>query len=343
VSELRAELRSFIDSPERERFDALALRVAKHQAAQIPAYGRWVEHRGGFDHWRDAPWVPTEAFRSFDLCSLAPTTTDTIFETSGTTTGIPGRRRAPDMSLYEAAMDRPFIEAVLSGDEIRRPWISLIPEARDLPTSSLSHMVSSLASRYADLERSSWHLDDRGLDASSAIEALRSAEQPTVVLATSFALINLFDAWVGSDARLPPGSRLMLTGGFKGRSRTLDAASLEGLIERHLGLPAQGIIGEYGMTEWTSQAYGPGVHPSLVAPPWLHLRVIDPVTLRDANPGQAGLVASFDLLNLDNVSAVLTSDIGALDERGGLRLLGRAPSARPRGCGLTALDWGTRR
>ncbi|MBD89312.1 MAG: hypothetical protein CL940_03145 [Deltaproteobacteria bacterium] len=341
MAELRGELLGFIASPNADRFDGLALRVAQRQVETIEAYGRWVDHRGGFDHWTEVPWVPTEAFRRFDLCSESPQGTDTIFETSGTTTGSPGRRRAPDMRLYEAAMDRPFVDAVLGGDASRKAWVSLIPESTELPTSSLSHMVSSLASRYADLEHSSWHLRRGGLDVERAAEALRATEGPTVVLATSFALLNLFDAWQGEDARLAQGSRLMLTGGFKGRSRTLDAADLERLIEARLGLPPEAIIGEYGMTEWTSQAYGHGVAPALQAPPWLRLRVIDPLTLQDVAPGQVGLVAAFDLLNLENVSAVLTSDLGSLDEQGRLRLHGRAPSARPRGCGLTALDWGT--
>ena len=342
MADLRAELFRFIESPDPDRFDALALQVAQTQAREIPAYGRWVEHRGGLDHWRQAPWVPTEAFRSFDLCRTPPRPQDVIFETSGTTTGTPGRRRVPDLSLYDAAMAGPFLDALLGGDETRRPWISLIPTSDVLPTSSLSHMVSGLAERYSDLERSSCHLDATGLDASGAIEALREVDEPALVLTTSFALINLLDAWSGPNARLPKGSTLMLTGGFKGRSRTLDVSSLESLIEERLGLPASAIVGEYGMTEWTSQAYGPGVRPALVAPPWLKIRVIDPITLRDQDPGTPGLVASFDLLNLDNVSAVLTSDIGVLDAQGGLSLVGRAPSAQPRGCGLTALDWGTR-
>jgi hypothetical protein len=342
VTDLRGELLGFIESPDPDRFDALALRVAQSQARAIPAYGKWVAHRGGFDHWRDAPWVPTEAFRTFDFCKTEPCVSDTVFETSGTTTGTPGRRRAPDLSLYHAGMVGPFVDALLAGDSARRPWISLIPTVRELPTSSLSHMVSGLAERYSDLERSSCHLDASGLDVPGAMRALRGLERPGLVLATSFALINLLDAWSGPDARLPEGTRLMLTGGFKGRSRTLDPSSLETLVGERLGLAPDAIIGEYGMTEWTSQAYGLGVRPALVAPPWLQIRVIDPVTLQDLPPGVAGLVASFDLLNLDNVSAVLTSDIGALDDRGRLSLLGRAPSARPRGCGLTALDWGRR-
>ena len=342
MADLREELLCFIASPDPDRFDDLALRVAQHQTQGIPAYGKWVAHRGGFDHWREAPWVPTEAFRRFDLCASAPQESDVIFETSGTTTGTPGRRRAPDLSLYHAGMVKPFLDALLDGDRDKRPWISLIPTAQELPTSSLSHMVSALAAPYADLEASSDHLDASGLDVSGARIALDALERPALILATSFALINLLDAWSGPGVRLPHGTRLMLTGGFKGRSRTLDASSLESLIGERLGLSGDAIIGEYGMTEWTSQAYGVGARPALVPPPWLRLRVIDPVTLQDQAPGVAGLVAAFDLLNLDNVSAILTSDIGSLDPQGRLSLLGRAPSARPRGCGLTALDWGTR-
>ncbi len=342
MCELRQELLSFIETPAPEAFDDLAMRVAQRQSERIPAYGRWVKHRGGFTHWREVPWVPTEAFRRLDLCADPPRAGQQIFETSGTTSGVPGRRRAPDLSLYHAAMTAPFLRAVLEDDPRPRPWISLIPEARALPTSSLSHMVSGLAERYADPARSSWHLHADGLDARGAMEALRGARTAAVVLSTSFALINLLDAWEGPSARLPEGTRLMLTGGFKGRSRSLEPSELAELIDRRLGIGPRAIIGEYGMTEWTSQAYGAGVTPALEAPPWLKLRVIEPGSWRDAPPGQPGLVAAFDLLNLDNVSAILTSDLGVLDSSGRLSLVGRAPAARPRGCGLTALDWGMR-
>ena len=55
------------------------------------------------------------------------------------------------------------------------------------------------------------------------------------------------------------------------------------------------------------------------------MRVIDPITLRRYCHLGAGLVGFFDLLNLDNVSAILTSDLGVLDEAGQLSLHGRAP------------------
>src|SRR5205814_4032901 len=54
---------------------------------------------------------------------------------------------------------------------------------------------------------------------------------------------------------LPAGSRVMETGGYKGRSRELPRAKLHGLIARHLGISASWIVCEYGMSELSSQAY----------------------------------------------------------------------------------------
>ena len=125
---------------------------------------------------------------------------------------------------------------------------------------------------------------------------------------------------------------MMLTGGYKGRAREVDADDLLEMIAARLGLDAPQVVPEYGMTELTSQAYG----RPFVAPPWLRLRVVDVDTGKDLKAGETGLVAFFDLLNLDNVSALLTGDLGTLDDAGRLTLLGRAEGAVLRGCSLTA-------
>ena len=45
------------------------------------------------------------------------------------------------------------------------------------------------------------------------------------MLGTSFALVHLLDALGDDTFRLPRGSRVMQTGGFKGKSREVAAAS----------------------------------------------------------------------------------------------------------------------
>ncbi len=101
---------------------------------------------------------------------------------------------------------------------------------------------------------------------------------------------------------------------------------------KQFGLPATAIVAEYGMTELTSQAYGTPFTPN----PALRFRIVDPSDGRALGTGEVGLVACFDLLNLDHVSAVLTSDLGAVDADGRLTLHGRLAGASPRGCSLTA-------
>ncbi len=340
-AELLADLLAFVAAPAPAAFDALALRVARWQAYAIAPYGKLVTARGGrIAHWRDAPLVPTDVFRDLDLCDAAPgADLDAEFHTSGTTQGRPGVRRVPDLSLYDAAMTAPFVQHVLGGDAQPRPWVSLIARLRDAPHSSLSYMVDRLAQTLAHPDTTRWHMDAAGLHAGAAaahLTSLAAQQRAVVVLATSFALVQLFDHEPNLAVRLPPGSRVMLTGGFKGRTREVTEAELQALVQARLGVPPEAVVPEYGMTELSSQAYG----RPLVAPPWLKLRVVDPVTLLDLPPGEEGLVGCFDLLNLDNVSALLTSDLGVLDDDDRLTLRGRAPGALLRGCSLTAEELG---
>jgi hypothetical protein len=91
-----------------------------------------------------------------------------------------------------------------------------------------------------------------------------------------------------------------------------------------------------------------------VPPPWCAVRILDPVSLAPLPPGQAGLVAFFDLANLDSVAAVVTGDMGQLvpshmagdapqgwhglpEGSAGLVLHGRAAGQSAKGCSL-AID-----
>jgi len=334
---LHARLMAFVDAPEAAAFDRLALDVVAYQARALPPYGRLVAARGGLPaRWQDAPLVPTDLFRDLDLCSQPHTAR--VFRTSGTTGGGPeaaaprrGARRVPDLRLYDAAMVAPFVSHVLADDPTPRPWLSLVPAAAVAPESSLSHMVDALGDRFA---RPLHHLlPARGAPDPVRFRALvAAADEPVLVLTTAFALVAILDVLGAAPEPLPPGSRMMLTGGFKGRAGEIAEDALVERVRATLGLPPEAIVAEYGMTELTSQAYG----RPLVANPGLRLRVVDPATLQDRPPDREGLVACFDLLNLDNVSAILTGDRGVLDAAGGLTLLGRAPGAVLRGCSLTA-------
>ena len=242
-----------------------------------------------------------------------------------------------DCTLYHLGMVSPFVDAVLGGDRRARPWISLIPPMTQMPESSLALMVDTLG---RDLSSEIFHpATIEGLDVQALHRHLArctASDEPVIILTTALALQVLVESLRGTPISLPRGSRLMLTGGFKGARSEI---SEDALIDRSavvLGLAREDIVAEYGMTELTSQAYG----SPFKAAPWLRVRVIDPVTLKELPPGRCGLVAFFDLLNLDNISAILSSDLGTMDKTGGFQLAGRAPGAPRRGCSLIADEWG---
>lgn len=342
LTELRAELHRdllrFVRHGEGE-FEALALRVLAYQRAALPAFSRLCGDRV-IGHWNEAPLVPTELFRELDLCSVPEGEGQVVFRTSGTTHGKRGYRRVPDLTLYDAAMAEPFIANVLGGDRTRRRWVSLIPRSDVIKDSSLSHMVSALTEPLSS--ESYWAMDRHGLDVDIAVRGLNegfgAGDEPVVLLTTAFALAELIEK-AKYLVRLAPGSRVMVTGGFKGKKEPIPERELFAMIKKKLGVPAERVVSEYGMTELSSQAYGAGLgasgKPELRPMSTLRFAIVDPNSGALMGEGESGLVACFDLLNLDNVSFILTSDVGRLDG-GALTLEGRLPGAVARGCGLTA-------
>jgi hypothetical protein len=83
---------------------------------------------------------------------------------------------------------------------------------------------------------------------------------PVVMLGTAFSFVHLLDDLVEKNLtfQLSLGSRVMETGGYKGRSRTMPKAELHALITDRLGISSENIICEYGMSELSSQAYALG-------------------------------------------------------------------------------------
>ena len=163
-----------------------------------------------------------------------------------------------------------------------------------------------------------------------------------LVLATSFALVHLLDALGDDMLPLPVGSRAMQTGGFKGRSREVAPDALRRAVARAFALREAEVVGEYGMTElssqfWEATAVLPDARPGVyVEPPWAHVVPVDPETLHPVPAGAMGIARIEDLGNVDSAFAVLAQD-RVRRVPGGFELLGRAPGAPARGCSI-AID-----
>jgi hypothetical protein len=246
--------------------------------------------------------VPTSAFKDFDIACFPVSEAVAEFHTSGTTTGKPGRHFFKTLELYEAAALPNFIAHLGN-----LPVLSLIPADSH---SSLAHMTKIVGAQ----------------------PFRPDVNEPVIVLGTAFHFLNLFDA--GPRLKLPEGSRVMETGGFKGRSREISKRELYRLITERLGVDY--IINEYGMTELSTQFYDqrPGSDIKDV-PAWARVLVIDPQTGKEALPGERGLIRVFDLANLWSAMCIQTEDIG-IARGDGFEILGRAPGAEVRGCSLVA-------
>ena len=321
-------------------FDALAMRIHAAQCAGNPVLRRFWEGASGGPRtaWHEIPPVPTAAFRDMPIVSGTP---ETVFRTSGTTDarGPRGEHHVVSLDLYRAAARANYRRHLMQG-ATRLRVLSLIPGPRDVPDSSLSTMAGFIAAD-TGIGDASWAFrPDEGVD----IEAVRGAVaggDPVLLLTTAFALVHLLDALGAERIPLPAGSRMMETGGFKGRVAEVDRATLYGRAERALGIPESFIVNEYGMTELMSQAYDgvAGTAPPLPSrvhrfPPWVRTRALDPASLAPLPPGEPGLLAHFDLANAGSVCHILTEDFGHTTMDGGVRVLGRAKGATPRGCSL---------
>ncbi|MFM8470364.1 MAG: hypothetical protein ACKODH_10395, partial [Limisphaerales bacterium] len=227
--------------------------------------------------------------------------------------------------------------------------LSLAPPPNQAPHSSLVQMFDTVSrtfgasdSRFAGRISAdhSWSLDFAV--AQAALHGSEQSGRPLMLLGTAFMFVHLLDALEerGLSLSLPSGSRVMETGGYKGRSRELPKAELHAHLTARLGVPPEFIVCEYGMSELSSQAYD-GVAGDLPAsrafhfPPWCRALIVSPETGREVSEGETGLLRIFDLANVRSVMAIQTEDL-AVRRGDGFELLGRAVQAEARGCSLLA-------
>ncbi|HEY0513238.1 MAG TPA: hypothetical protein VGH73_15120 [Thermoanaerobaculia bacterium] len=336
----------FLTSPEAGSFEELALAAFAWQFERIEPFRHLCERRGvsprTVTDWRRVPPVPTTAFKRL---TLAAEPAATVFRSSGTTAGEERRsvHHQPFPELYRRVIDASFPSFCLpyAGPGGRLPILSLIPAAEQLPDSSLSFMADHILARYGGTE-SVTAFGPRGVEAAKARSwagARQREGKPVLVLATAFALAQWLEGLerLGLKFRLPAGSAVFETGGFKGRTTEITREDLLARLQAWAGVPAGSVVREYGMTELTSQCYTGallGEDPDIfLTPHWLRVRILDPETLEEVPAGTPGLVCVFDLANLGSAVHLLTEDLGVADGRG-FRLLGRAAGAELRGCSL---------
>lgn len=366
--------------PDDARFNALALEVFAYQFERNASYRAYCRARGATPatvrHWTGVPAVPTAAFKELPIACFPVERAVAVYRSSGTTGQKRSQHYLPTLELYEASLKPNFLAHVLpEGNPV--PMLILAPPPRLMPHSSLVHMLE-VVRRAWGAPGSDYFINESGLQHDRLVAALRDAGRagsPVCLLGTAFAFVHLLDYCQerGLRFRLPPGSRIMDTGGYKGRSREVPKEDLHRLYEAVLGIPPDHVVNEYGMTEMGTQFYDNVLRDPAqevkrprfkVVPPWARTVVVDPETLAPLvvipSPPQAdeepivqwvgttadfhgsttrphtGLLRHYDLANLHSATALQTDDVGvAVGD--GFEILGRASGTEARGCSM-AID-----
>lgn len=332
-------------------FEELALELFAYQYEHNMPYRCYCEQLGikpsTTQSWQQIPPVPTLAFKFFDLTCQPTDIAKFVFTSSGTTHGHHARSKHYifDERFYDAAASVWFKEHMLP-DDAHLPFLILFPSHNELVNSSLAYMLDLLMHKFGS-EGSTHFVTGGKLFTDELINRLTHASQsgePVFILGTSISICEFVEECQRRSIKfqLADGSRLMDTGGFKGRRKEIPKEELYGQYEQTLGIPLRNIINEYGMAELSSQFYD-GVVGSVSErifkpPPWVRSIVVDPVTLEEVCDGEIGVLRHYDLANVDSVMAIQTDDL-ARRHGDGFVLLGRASGAEARGCSLLAEEW----
>jgi len=334
-----------------ERFDTLARELFAYQFEHCAPYRRFCEGREAtpprIDRWQEIPTVPTGAFKELALRCFPREHTVHTFRTSGTATRTRGEIQLDTLALYEASLLPTFCRFLLPDLSVHHPEahiLVLAPSPAEVRDSSLSHMFG-VAIREVGSQESSFFVERDELQVEPLLRALHAAADrggPLLLCGTSFAFVHLLDALEerGRALELPDETRIVETGGFKGRSRSVPRPELYATLEARLGVPVERIVNQYGMTELGSQFYDtvltlPESARRKLGPPWVRVRLVDPATGSDVADGEVGAVLVYDLANTGSVMALRTADLARRVEDG-FEVLGREPGAEERGCAIAA-------
>jgi hypothetical protein len=329
----RAWIRELLSPIDEAKWNGLARTLFAWQYERVPAFRRLCVARGvspgNLRSWKDIPAMPQQVFKLEKIYAHGRSKPAAIYETSGTTTGQPGRQHLLSTDIYRAVSVEGARRAGLF--EHRPKLHFLTPSPSEAPPSSLSAMFGFWK------KNARFWVQDGQLDYARLREAVSSetrAGKAVALCGTAFSFVHLLDAWSGlPKIGLIQGSLLLETGGFKGRSREIAKPQLYARLSQLFKMPEDEIWNEYGMSELSSQAYARGSNGLHRTPPWARVLVVDPATGREVAVGKKGIARWIDLANTDSVMAVQTLDL-AERAREGFRLIGRLPRTEPRGCSL---------
>ncbi|MBA4715769.1 MAG: hypothetical protein ACJ0IZ_08585 [Verrucomicrobiales bacterium] len=324
--ELKEKITLFIDEESKETFDELIIEVHAFQKNNCEILRKYTDlHCKSPNSWREIIPIPTEAFKNPEkLISFPEKNITQTFLTSGTTGTVQGKHHFFDTSIYEKSV-------LATWDKLNLPQLPLIcltqsPEVNKV--SSLVHMFNTLGGKY--LINSSGKININKINS-----FLTKINEPIILSGTALAFLYLLENSSQPEIKLPSGSWILETGGYKGKKTTITKESFYSKISKIFCIPKDNIINEYSMTELSSQFYSNGLNRTHKSAHWLKTRVVIPGQNDEVADGEKGLLAIYDLANLGSSVAIMTGDV-AIKRGEDFELIGRDENLTPRGCSLAA-------
>ena len=349
-------IREFTDVGSAAAFDEMAAAALAYQYARTAAYRRYCDalrtpaaRRALTPRSRNAApagapvssrqpaflspaglpvFLPVAAFKQAAVTAFPPEEAETIFESSGTGSGLRSRHYVRDVSMYERALAANFARVFGTGPFLFA--LCLPGYAEQGASSSLAYMADFLLRRFGAAGSASI------LGAPERLRRLaeQSAKEdiPLLLFGAAFGLLDLAET---ASFSLPSHAIVVETGGMKTRRREMSRAELHGRLREGFGVSS--VCSEYGMCELLGSCYareGGVFYP----PPWMRYWIVDPARpFEPLEEGREGALALLDLANLYSASALLTED-RAVQRGNGFEVLGRLAGAELRGCNFLLED-----
>lgn len=308
-------------------FNTMALDVFKFQFKNNRIYRSFCDllykHPSEVKTIEDIPFLPIQFFKSHRIVS-STLDSEIIFSSSGTTGSITSKHHVVDSNLYKKSYLKGFEYFYNNIEDYA--ILALLPSYLEREGSSLIYMVDDLIQK-SKHPKSGFYLDN--LEAlNKTILELENAQQKTLLIGVSFALLDLVESF-NFDLK---HTTIMETGGMKGRRKELIREELHHILNEGFG--TKHIHSEYGMTELLSQAYSKG-NGVFKTPPWMQVLIRDtedPLTVLPK--GKTGGLNVIDLANINSCAFIATQDLGKLHQDNTFEVLGRFDNSDIRGCNL---------
>lgn len=328
-------------------FDALALDVFAYQYAHNEPYRAYCQAAGASPEsvgdWTGIPAYPTQAFKDEVVASFPMSEAAMAQLTSGTTSANQRGRIFRDEIGKELvfAANRVMTGAYVFPDleRGRRCRILLLaPSPQMAPSMGMAIGMEQTRLHFGSPE-SAFLLGRSGIDVRALIGHLRDAEasgESVAMIGATSAFVYFLNACKRKRLRfcLPPGSRIVDGGGYRGRFGELTRQDYYDLVAEHLGVAEAYCVNTLGMAESATNYFDRGLRDAVLgregrdrrkqAPPWTRVFAREPATGERLAHGEPGLLVHYDLANLPTVIGVLTDNLGFTEPDGSFEIIGRA-------------------